>query len=254
MSNVTPVTNAPAASIVDGRDVRKLSARQLASSIAEGTIRAREAVEAYIARIEQVNGALNAVVVRRYDEARAEADAVDQKRARGETLPPLAGVPITVKECFNLAGTPATFGLSARKQARVATDDPYVARLRAAGAIVIAKTNVAQLLENKNAGETPAFWQYFVVIERISANRVLRQGHHGRPRDRRAQRRDLARTPASASSATILHAATSCGRAFARGAPLRPFHGPSSRRVFRNGRGASSRGKSPRAASSFSAP
>jgi len=70
MSNATPVTNAPAASSVDGRDVRKLSASQLASSIAEGTIRAREAVEAYIARIEQVNGAPNAVVVRRYDEAR----------------------------------------------------------------------------------------------------------------------------------------------------------------------------------------
>ena len=114
MSNATPVTNAPAASSADGRDVRKLSARQLASSIAEGTIRAREAVEAYIARIEQVNAALNAVVVRRYDEARAEADAVDQKRARGETLPPLAGVPITVKECWDKSIVPRPCGRSLR--------------------------------------------------------------------------------------------------------------------------------------------
>jgi fatty acid amide hydrolase len=146
MSNATPSTNARAVSSADARELRKLSASQLATSIAEGTIKAREAVEAYIARIEEVNGALNAVVVKRYDEARAEADAVDQKRARGETLPPLAGVPITVKECFDLAGTPATFGLSARTATRATSDDPYVARLRAAGAIVLAKTNVAQLL------------------------------------------------------------------------------------------------------------
>jgi Asp-tRNA(Asn)/Glu-tRNA(Gln) amidotransferase A subunit family amidase len=123
-----------------------LSAAKLADLIAKGAVTARETVEAFIARIEQVNGALNAVVVKRYDAARAEADAIDQRRARGEGLPPLAGVPITVKECLDLAGTPATFGLCGRIAAHAASDDPYVARLRAAGAIVIGKTNVAQLL------------------------------------------------------------------------------------------------------------
>jgi fatty acid amide hydrolase len=123
-----------------------LSASELAGLIAQGAITAREAVEAYIARMEQVNGALNAVVVKRYDEARAEADAIDQRRARGENLPPLAGVPITVKECLDFAGTAATFGLPGRIATRATADDPYVGRLRAAGAIVIAKTNVAQLL------------------------------------------------------------------------------------------------------------
>src|SRR4029077_2320464 len=122
------------------------TARELAASIAKGTTTARAAVEACIKRIEEVNPAFNAVVVKRYEEARGEADAIDQRRARGETLPPLAGVPITVKECFDLTGTAATFGLSNRAAARATSDDPYVARLRSAGAIVAAKTNVAQLL------------------------------------------------------------------------------------------------------------
>jgi fatty acid amide hydrolase len=122
------------------------TARELAASIAKGTTTARAAVEACIKRIEEVNPALNAVVVKRYEEARGEADAIDQRRARGETLPPLAGVPITVKECFDLTGTAATFGLPKRAAARATSDDPYVARLRSAGAIVAAKTNVAQLL------------------------------------------------------------------------------------------------------------
>jgi fatty acid amide hydrolase len=130
----------------DAVNLCTLSAVELAGLIAQGAITARAAVEAYIARIEQVNGALNAVVVKRYDEARTEADAIDQRRARGENLPALAGVPITVKECLDLAGTAATFGLPGRIATRADTDDPYVGRLRAAGAIVIAKTNVAQLL------------------------------------------------------------------------------------------------------------
>jgi fatty acid amide hydrolase len=139
-------TIAPRTTGHDDIDPCRLSASELAGLIARGAITAREAVEAYIARVEQVNGALNAVVVKRYDEARAEADAIDLRRARGETLPPLAGVPITVKECLDLAGTAATFGLPGWIATRAKADDPYVGRLRAAGAIVIAKTNVAQLL------------------------------------------------------------------------------------------------------------
>src|SRR5438094_414212 len=65
------------------------SAGELAAAIARGEVSATEAVEAHIARIEQVNGALNAVVVRRYDEARAEARSADEQRARGEPLGPL---------------------------------------------------------------------------------------------------------------------------------------------------------------------
>jgi Asp-tRNA(Asn)/Glu-tRNA(Gln) amidotransferase A subunit family amidase len=100
------------------------SASELADLVAKGAVTARETVEAFIARVEQVNGALNAVVVKRYEEARAEADAIDQRRAQGESLPPLAGVPITIKECLDLAGTAATFGLSGRMAARAKSDDP----------------------------------------------------------------------------------------------------------------------------------
>jgi fatty acid amide hydrolase len=123
-----------------------LSATELAVQIAQGAITAREAVEAHIARIERVNAALNAVVYKRYDDARAEADMINQRRISGDALPPLAGVPVTVKECLDLKGTASTFGVPGRAAARATADDPYVARLRAAGAIVIAKTNVAQLL------------------------------------------------------------------------------------------------------------
>lgn len=146
-----------------------LSATELGSAIAQGTITAREAVEAHIARIERVNTALNAVVVRRYDDARAEANAIDRRRAAGETLPPLAGVPITVKECLDLAGTASTFGIPNRAAAKVMSDNRYVARLREAGAIVVAKTNVSQLLiftetDNPVFGRTNNPWN----VERSS--------------------------------------------------------------------------------------
>jgi Asp-tRNA(Asn)/Glu-tRNA(Gln) amidotransferase A subunit family amidase len=127
-------------------DLCALEAGELARLIAAGEISSVEAVEAHIQRIEQVNGKLNAVVVKRYDAARAEARETDRRRAAGEKLGPLAGVPITVKECFDLAATPATFGLPARANAIASVDDPYVARLRAAGAVILGKTNVPQLL------------------------------------------------------------------------------------------------------------
>jgi fatty acid amide hydrolase len=127
-------------------DITTLGAAQLAALIARGDISAVEAVEAHIERIERVNPALNAVVVKRYDAARAEARAADQRRARGESLGPLHGVPMTVKECLDLKGTPSTFGLPSRAGVLARQDDTYVARMRAAGAIVLGKTNVAQLL------------------------------------------------------------------------------------------------------------
>ena len=75
-----------------------LSGRELAKKICRGEVSALEAVEAHIERIEAVNPLLNAVVVKRYDEARAEARELDQRRSAGQPLGPLGGVPITVKE------------------------------------------------------------------------------------------------------------------------------------------------------------
>src|SRR5262249_48652406 len=99
-----------------------------------------------IGRITEVDGRLNAMVVRRFDAARAEARAIDAARARADALPVLAGVPITIKESFAVAGTEATAGGVALRGARAQADAPTVARLRRAGAIVLGKTNVAQLL------------------------------------------------------------------------------------------------------------
>ncbi len=124
----------------------RLTASELAERIRHGEVSAVEAVEAHIARIEEVDGRLNAVVVKRYDEARAEARAADERRACGEPLPPLHGVPITVKESLDVAGTPATYGIPARATTRASADDLYVRRMREAGAIILAKTNVSQLL------------------------------------------------------------------------------------------------------------
>ena len=122
------------------------TASELARRIADGSLTAVEAVEAHIARIERVNPALNAVVVKRYDDARAEAREADRRRVAGEPLGALHGVPVTIKECLDFAGLPSTFGLASRARHAADADDPYVARLRAAGAIVLGKTNVAQML------------------------------------------------------------------------------------------------------------
>ena len=121
-------------------------AAELARMIAKGETSALEVVDAHIKRIESVNARLNAVVVKLYGEARGAARAVDAARARGESLPPLAGVPITIKESTDLAGTPSTAGIPSRAKQIVNADAPIVATLRRAGAIPIGKTNVAQLL------------------------------------------------------------------------------------------------------------
>ncbi|MDE3074646.1 MAG: amidase [Chloroflexota bacterium] len=138
----------PAARIVAGMScttsLTNLSASELAQAIARDQVSAVEAVEAHIARIEEVNPRLNAVVVPRFDDARKQAHAADRLPAaqRG----PLHGLPVTVKECFDLAGAPSTAGLAARSNHRATADAPLVAHLRQAGAIVLGKTNLSQLL------------------------------------------------------------------------------------------------------------
>src|SRR5712692_3863239 len=123
-----------------------LSAVEMAAMIARGDISSVEAVEAHIERIERVNPALNAVIVKRYEAARAQAQQADQRRSKGELLGPLHSVPITIKESLDLEGTSSTFGLPARASILARQDDVYVARMREAGAIILGKTNVAQLL------------------------------------------------------------------------------------------------------------
>jgi fatty acid amide hydrolase len=124
----------------------ELSAVELASLIAQGDVTSQDVIEAHIERIEQVNPKLNAVVVKRYQQARTEAKEMDARRARGEKLGPLHGVPMTIKESIDLKDTSSTFGLEGQKNNVVKQDSNSVARLREAGAIILGKTNVAQLL------------------------------------------------------------------------------------------------------------
>src|SRR5882724_7025838 len=112
------------------------SASEIARRIARREISSTEVVQAFIKRIEAVNPRLNAVVVPRYEEALQEAAAADERQARGDRSGLLHGVPITLKECFHLAGTPSTIGLdSADFRRPIESDGLSVARLRRAGAI-----------------------------------------------------------------------------------------------------------------------
>jgi amidase len=117
-------------------------ATELAALIASGRVTSREVVDAHLGRIDQVNGAVNAVVRRMDEQAREAADDADRRRAAGEPLGPLHGVPFTVKENIDVAGTPTTSSVPALAEAISPTDAPVVERMRAAGGIVLARTNL----------------------------------------------------------------------------------------------------------------
>lgn len=127
-------------------ELYRASALDLAAMIRTGRVSSREVVEAHIAKIRRVNPRLNAMVRDRFDDARLEADAADALRARRpDELPPLHGVPCTIKESFSVTGMPWTAGLVSRRD-KLATDDAVtVKRLRAAGAIVLGVTNTSEL-------------------------------------------------------------------------------------------------------------
>lgn len=97
--------------------------------------------EAALARMDAVNPAINAVVVPLHEEARAAAATIDASLARGEAPGPLAGVPITIKVNVDQAGHATTNGLVIQKDHIAAEDNPVVANLRRAGAVIIGRTN-----------------------------------------------------------------------------------------------------------------
>jgi amidase len=117
------------------------SASELVEAMAAGQVSAVELTEAAINRIERYDPTLNAVCVPDFDRARAAAKEADAARARGERRP-LLGVPITVKESFHMAGLPTTWGIPQFKDFRSDTDALAVTRVKAAGAVILGKTNV----------------------------------------------------------------------------------------------------------------
>jgi amidase len=121
------------------------SAGELAAALRARQISAVELLDQAIARIVAHDGAINAVVVRDFERARAAAAEADQALAAGDRRP-LLGVPMTFKEAFNVAGLPTTWGIPGAEHAQAGEDAVVVRRLRAAGAVVIGKTNVPFML------------------------------------------------------------------------------------------------------------
>jgi amidase len=122
---------APATEMLAALDARKISAVEL--------------LDLHRRRIERYNPSLNAIVEPDFERARGDAEAADARRARGEAAP-LLGLPMTVKESYNVRGLRTTCGMPFWKDFRSEHDAPVTARVKAAGAAVMAKTNVPQML------------------------------------------------------------------------------------------------------------
>ena len=137
------------------------SAAQLAALIRRRKLGALDMLDTYLSRLESHNPRINAVIVTRIEAARKEARAIDRALAKGVKLGPLAGVPMTVKESFNVAGLPTTWGLTEHKGKLVAEDALSVKRLKAAGAVIFGKTNVPVML---------ADWQTYNPVYGTTSN------------------------------------------------------------------------------------
>jgi len=123
-----------------------MSAMELAAAVRTRELSPVQVVDAHIARIQAVNRPLNAVVADRFAAAREEARAAEAllMRTSPADLPPLLGVPCTVKEFVAVAGQPHTAGIVARRHVRATEDATVVRRLKEAGAIVLGSTNAPE--------------------------------------------------------------------------------------------------------------
>jgi amidase len=136
--------------------------------IRSGATTSREVVEAHLSRIDAVNPAVNAVVEVRPDEVRAQADAADAKKKAGGPLGALHGVPFTVKANLDQAGYATTQGCVALKDFMASEDSPPVERMRQAGAVALARTNLPDLglrinTESSLYGATHNPWKHGIT-------------------------------------------------------------------------------------------
>ncbi|MEU5047971.1 amidase [Streptomyces griseorubiginosus] len=134
----------------EGRTVQdalwKMPAAVQAQAVRSGAVSAVALVDSHLERIAEVNPQVNAVTQLLAERARQAADETDRRRAAGEVLGPLAGVPFTVKESTAVEGVPTTFGTERFRDLVASADAPPVARLRAAGAIPIGHSNIPTLI------------------------------------------------------------------------------------------------------------
>lgn len=119
-----------------------MGATELARAIRAKGVSSREVVEAHLRRIDDVNGGINAVTIVMAEQALETARRADDAAPRGAELAPFHGVPFTVKDNIDVAGTPTTLGFKAMVDSYPERDAPIVERMRAAGAIPIGRTNL----------------------------------------------------------------------------------------------------------------
>ncbi|GAA3310870.1 hypothetical protein GCM10020295_79110 [Streptomyces cinereospinus] len=124
----------------------RMPAAAQAEAVRSGDVSAVELVDSHLDRIAEVNPRVNAVTQLLAERAREAAARTDRRRAAGEALGPLAGVPFTVKESTAVEGVPTTFGTERFRDLVAPADAPPVARLRAAGAIPIGHSNIPTLI------------------------------------------------------------------------------------------------------------
>jgi fatty acid amide hydrolase len=124
----------------------ELSACELSQRLGRGELSSLEIVEAFIARSREVDGDVRAFVERFDERAKNEARRSDERRRRGESLGPLDGVPVSIKENIDVEATASTLGLRARQHHRAEHDAVTVRVLRESGAVLLGKTNVPQTL------------------------------------------------------------------------------------------------------------
>ena len=117
------------------------TATELSAALAAKTVSAVELAQDAIGRIERHDGKINAICVRDFERGLDAARAADASRARGETRP-LLGIPLTVKESYNIAGLPTTWGFPAQKDFVPGEDALSISRVRGAGGVILGKTNI----------------------------------------------------------------------------------------------------------------
>jgi Asp-tRNA(Asn)/Glu-tRNA(Gln) amidotransferase A subunit family amidase len=145
-------------------EIGATSLADLAGAVRTRQVSARELVAASLAAIEAKNGAVNAFVAVDGDRALADAATIDERIAAGDDVGPLAGIPIGVKDLEDAAGFRTTFGSAVHATAPPAEHDSLgVARLRAAGCVVVGKTNMPEFglrgeTDNRTFGITRNPW------------------------------------------------------------------------------------------------
>ncbi|WP_437969670.1 amidase family protein [Sorangium sp. So ce260] len=144
-------------------DPTHLSATALSALLAAREVSSEEVTRAHLSRIEALDPRLRAFTQVLHDEALAAARGLDDERRRGEIRGPLHGLPISVKESLDMAGMASTLGVASRRGHRAAGDAGVTALLRRAGAVILGRTNVSQLLlynETRNPlfGQTANPW------------------------------------------------------------------------------------------------